>query len=127
MGFQRLLDLYWELQAYPEVPAMLSALKAAGKQTAILSNGSPEMLNGAVRSAGIGNSLDDVLSVVNPDSLVIVDGALVEPSLLSADPESVFQFEREGYFVADRKDFTAETPVVNMTMGLRDTWTQSNG
>lgn len=60
---QRLLDLYWQLQAYPEVPAMLKALKAAGLNTAILSNGSPAMLDGAVQSADIGNVLDDVLSV----------------------------------------------------------------
>lgn len=60
---QRLLDLYWELQAYPEVPDMLKALKATGKQTAILSNGSPDMLDGAVQSAGLGAVLDDVLSV----------------------------------------------------------------
>jgi len=60
---QRLLDLYWQLQAYPEVPAMLKALKAAGLNTAILSNGSPDMLDGAVKSAGIGDVLDDVLSV----------------------------------------------------------------
>ncbi|WP_170460240.1 haloacid dehalogenase type II [Ruegeria arenilitoris] len=60
---QRLLDLYWELQAYPEVPAMLKALKDGGMQTAILSNGSPPMLEGAVRSAGIGGVLDDILSV----------------------------------------------------------------
>jgi len=59
----RLLDLYWELQAYPEVAPMLSALKAGGLQTAILSNGSPDMLAGAVQSAGIGDVLDDVLSV----------------------------------------------------------------
>jgi 2-haloacid dehalogenase len=60
---QRLLDLYWELQAYPEVPAMLQALKDAGMHTGILSNGSPDMLDGAVQSAGIGDVLDDVLSV----------------------------------------------------------------
>ncbi|MEM7547491.1 MAG: haloacid dehalogenase type II [Pseudomonadota bacterium] len=60
---QRLLALYWELQAYPEVPAMLAALKDAGYATAILSNGSPAMLDGAVKSAGIGDVLDDVLSV----------------------------------------------------------------
>ena len=59
----RLLALYWELTAYPEVPAMLAALKSAGLNTAILSNGSPEMLQGAVKSAGIGDVLDDVLSV----------------------------------------------------------------
>jgi len=60
---ERLLALYWELSAYPEVPAMLAALKAQGLSTAILSNGSPDMLNGAVKSAGLGAVLDDVLSV----------------------------------------------------------------
>lgn len=59
----RLLELYWELAAYPEVPAMLSALKAKGLATAILSNGSVKMLDGAVSSAGIGGLLDAVLSV----------------------------------------------------------------
>ncbi len=59
----RLLDLYHDLRAYPEVPAMLTALKAAGHPTAILSNGSPAMLDAAVASAGIGADLDAVLSV----------------------------------------------------------------
>lgn len=59
----RLLALYWELSAYPEVPRMLAALKTAGLTTAILSNGSPDMLNGAVASAGLDAVLDDVLSV----------------------------------------------------------------
>jgi 2-haloacid dehalogenase len=59
----RLLALYDELQAYPEVPAMLTALKAAGFATAILSNGEPGMLDSAVGSAGIGGVLDAVLSV----------------------------------------------------------------
>ncbi|MBF9049941.1 haloacid dehalogenase type II [Roseobacter sp. HKCCD9010] len=59
----RLLGLYWTLPAYPEVPEMLATLKAGGLQTAILSNGSPRMLEGAVDSAGIGPVLDEVLSV----------------------------------------------------------------
>ncbi len=59
----RLLQLYWELDAYPEVPEMLSTLKENGNNTAILSNGSPDMLNGAVQSAGIDAVLDDTLSV----------------------------------------------------------------
>ncbi len=59
----RLLALYWNLSAYPEVPGMLSRLKQAGIATAILSNGSPDMLDAAVRSAGIEALLDDVLSV----------------------------------------------------------------
>lgn len=60
---ERLLALYWELDAYPEVPAMLQRLKADGYQTAILSNGSPQMLAGAVESAGVSAVLDAVLSV----------------------------------------------------------------
>ena len=60
---QRLLDLYWQLTAYREVPEMLARLKAAGMNTAILSNGSPDMLAGAVASAGVAAHLDDVLSV----------------------------------------------------------------
>jgi len=59
----RLLELYWELAAYPEVPQMLRKLKSAGLATGILSNGSPDMLNGAVSSAAIADSLDAVLSV----------------------------------------------------------------
>ncbi len=62
---KRLLDLYWQLQAYPEVPSMLRTLKSAGLTTAILSNGSPAMLDGAVQSAGVGGDLDAVLSVEN--------------------------------------------------------------
>ena len=60
---ERLLALYWELAAYPEVPEMLARLKADGYQTAILSNGSPDMLAGAVDSARVGEYLDDVISV----------------------------------------------------------------
>jgi 2-haloacid dehalogenase len=59
----RLLALYRELEAYPEVPGMLARLKARGLGTAILSNGAPGMLAAAVQSAGIGDRLDAVLSV----------------------------------------------------------------
>lgn len=60
---ERLMALYFELSAYPEVPAMLGRLRAEGFATAILSNGSPDMLMGAVTSAGIGGVLNDVISV----------------------------------------------------------------
>ncbi|GGD38066.1 haloacid dehalogenase type II [Sinisalibacter lacisalsi] len=60
---ERLLALYWQLAAYPEVPEVLARLKQAGIATAILSNGSPAMLDAAVHSAGIEALLDDVLSV----------------------------------------------------------------
>ena len=59
----RLLQLYWELSAYAEVPAMLADLKSAGMNTAILSNGTPAMLEGAVSAAGVGDVLDACLSV----------------------------------------------------------------
>lgn len=59
----KLLDLYFKLDAYPEVPGMLARLKGAGLHTGILSNGSMDMLDGAVGSAGIGDRLDAVLSV----------------------------------------------------------------
>lgn len=60
---QRLLDLYFNLDAFPEVPGVLSALKGAGMKTAILSNGSPAMIQGAVDHANITSLLDAVYSV----------------------------------------------------------------
>lgn len=60
---KRLIDLYLELDAYPEVPEMLDRLKAGGIVTAILSNGAPAMLEAAVRSAGLTDRLDHILSV----------------------------------------------------------------
>ena len=60
---ETLLALYWELPAYTEVPIMLATLKANGFSTAILSNGSPDMLDGAVEFAGVSEHLDAVLSV----------------------------------------------------------------
>lgn len=60
---EELLALYWELAAFKEVPRMLAELKAAGFKTAILSNGSPDMLEGAVDFSGIGEWLDATLSV----------------------------------------------------------------
>lgn len=59
----KLLDDYWRLDCYPEVPAVLKALKAAGARLAILSNGSAEMLNAAVRSSALDQVLDEVFSV----------------------------------------------------------------
>ena len=64
---------------------------------------------------------DNMDDVVNPTSLV-VGQAIVEASLASADPEDRFQFEREGYFVADRFDHTSDKLVFNKVIGLRDTW-----
>lgn len=60
---ERLMNLYLSIAAYPEVPATLQKLKDAGLKTAILSNGSPAMLNAAVDNAKLGKMLDAVLSV----------------------------------------------------------------
>lgn len=58
---------------------------------------------------------------LNPESRRTVTG-YVEPAAASAAPEQSFQFERTGYFVADRRDHTAATPVFNRSVTLRDTW-----
>ncbi|GAA0593527.1 haloacid dehalogenase type II [Craurococcus roseus] len=58
-----LLSAYRELDAYPDAAPTLQALRAAGLGTAILSNGTPEMLASAVAAGGLGPLLDDVLSV----------------------------------------------------------------
>jgi len=60
---ERLMSLYLGLATFPEVPAVLSELKSRGFVTAILSNGTPPMLAAAVRSAGLDDLLDAVLSV----------------------------------------------------------------
>jgi 2-haloacid dehalogenase len=59
----QLLDAYFKLDAFSDARAALRALKAKGNKTGILSNGSPNMLKGAVDGAGLGGDLDAVLSV----------------------------------------------------------------
>ena len=59
----RLMDLYRVLEAFPEIPETLRRLKAGGMRTAILSNGSPEMLQAAVDHNGLNDLLDDIQSV----------------------------------------------------------------
>jgi glutaminyl-tRNA synthetase len=64
---------------------------------------------------------DDLDSIVNPNSLTVLDSCLVEPSLADAKPGDKFQFERTGYFCADL-DSAPGKPVFNRTVTLRDTW-----
>ena len=63
----------------------------------------------------------DFMQTLNPDSLTVVT-AWVEPSLAQALPDQKFQFERHGYFVADRVDHAAGKPVFNRAVGLKDSW-----
>lgn len=64
---------------------------------------------------------EDFTTHLNPESLVIVDGAKVEPSVVGDSLVSRYQFERTGYFVKD-VDSTAERPVFNRTVTLRDSY-----
>lgn len=59
----QLLDAYFKLDAFPDARTALRALQSSGKKTGILSNGSPQMLKGAVDAASIGGDLDAVISV----------------------------------------------------------------
>ena len=64
----------------------------------------------------------DFLTALNPHSLTVVQ-AWVEPSLASAKPDDKFQFERHGYFVADRVDHgVGGKAVFNRVTGLKDSW-----
>jgi glutaminyl-tRNA synthetase len=66
------------------------------------------------------------LDHLTPDSRRSMTGHL-EPSLRDAQPEQHFQFERIGYFVADRHDHSSERPVFNRAVTLRDTWAKRSG
>ncbi|MBW1649823.1 MAG: glutamine--tRNA ligase/YqeY domain fusion protein [Deltaproteobacteria bacterium] len=67
-------------------------------------------------------SITDFRDCINPNSLVIVESAKLEPSLASALPEEKYQFERLGYFCADLADSKEGAPVFNRTAPLKDTW-----
>jgi len=60
---KELLDAYWTLDCFEEVPEVLGALKEAGVQTGILSNGSTDMLEAAIKSSRLGALLDHTISV----------------------------------------------------------------
>ena len=64
----------------------------------------------------------DFLDDINPDSLKMLAGCVVEPALASATPEERFQFEREGYFCLDNVDSTPDRLVFNRIVSLRDSW-----
>jgi glutaminyl-tRNA synthetase len=64
----------------------------------------------------------DFTSVLNPDSLTVVRGAKVEPSVAADPAGSRYQFERTGYFMSDPIDSTPERLVFNRTVTLRDSW-----
>ena len=67
-------------------------------------------------------SAEDFLATINPESLSVIEEARVEMSLGDAKPEDTFQFEREGYFCADRYEHKDGQLVFNRTVTLRDSW-----
>ncbi len=111
---ETLLALYWELPAYPEAPRVLATLKANGFQTAILSNGSPEMLDGAVDFSGTREWLDDVLSVndvgVFKPAKVVYE--MVEKNL-NVRPDQVLFVSANGWDAAGAAAFGFNTAWIN--------------
>ena len=69
-----------------------------------------------------GRESGNYLSDLNPDSKRIIT-AYLEPSLKDAKAETCFQFERHGYFVADRVDSQPGVPKFNRAVTLKDSWT----
>mgnify|MGYP000456208489 CR=1 FL=1 len=111
---ESLLGLYWALAAYPEVPGVLARLKAGGLTCAILSNGSPAMLDGAVSSAGIGAHLDAVLSVESartfkPDARVYD----LVPARFGCPVEAVLFVSSNGWDIAAAASYGFRTLWVN--------------
>lgn len=68
---------------------------------------------------------DDFTNHLNPDSLQVIESAMLEPSLATAQPGDQFQFERQGYFIVDA-DSTDGQKVFNRTVTLRDNWAKKN-
>lgn len=68
----------------------------------------------------------DPLTNVNPESRIVRTG-YGEPAVREAQPEQRFQFERQGYFVADRHDFSPEQPVFNRITTLKDSFGKKKG
>lgn len=111
---ERLLALYWELTAFAEVPEMLLSLKTRGYQTGILSNGSRDMLDGAVQSAGLGELLDAVLNVDDVEIFKPHKSVYeMVPARLNCRNEEVLFVSSNGWDVAAATGFGFQTVWVN--------------
>ena len=71
-----------------------------------------------------GHKDKDFKEFINPNSLIVIENAYLEPSLQTAKPLDKFQFQRLGYFTVD-KETTANHFVFNRTVSLRDTWAKA--
>jgi glutaminyl-tRNA synthetase len=68
----------------------------------------------------------DFREFLNPHSLDLIPGAIVEPSVQQGKPGDSYQFERVGYFTIDQDSKNPERPVFNRTVSLRDSWAKIN-
>ena len=118
---QRLLDVYWNLSAYPEAQDVLTTLKANNIQTGILSNGSNQMLNSAVVSANLKNYLDKIISIdgieiYKPDPKVyqmVIDQ-------FNCKIEEVLFISSNGWDIAGASKFGFTTLWVNLNLIPKD-------
>lgn len=102
---EKLMNLYLELSCYPEVPRVLRTLRDAGHKTAILSNGSREMLDSAVSNAQLGDLLDDAMSV---------------------DDVGVFKVDPRVYEMATKRFSCKPEQICFMSSNAWDAWSASN-
>lgn len=111
---QCLLDLYQDLPAYPEVPAVLANLRASGYRLAILSNGTPAMLASATRAAGIDTLIEAALSVdpLRQYKPIATVYSMVEQRLGVA-PRHVMFVSSNGWDIAGAARFGFKTTWVN--------------
>jgi len=75
-----------------------------------------------VEDPGGKDAVEDWTTLLNPNSLTVLEKCYLEPSLATAEPGGRFQFERNGYFCIDTKDSRPGSPVLNRTVALRDSW-----
>jgi len=68
------------------------------------------------------NEAPEGIEDLNPDSLKIIENALIEPAVITQKPDKRFQFERQGYFYAEPIDYSDNKPVFNKIVGLKDSW-----
>lgn len=102
---EKLMNLYLELSCYPEVPGVLTTLKAGGLRTGILSNGSRAMLDSAVANSDLGNRLDAVLSV---------------------DDVEVFKVDPRVYALATKRFSCLPDQICFMSSNAWDAWAASH-
>lgn len=121
-----LLETYWHLDCYPEVPSVLSGLKNAGYRIAILSNGRLDMLRSAVENSGIDQFLDDIFSVDQAGQFKPVPAVYrLVTTAWNADPSSISFQSSNRWDVAGARNFGFRTVWINRSGEPDEYQTQS--